>query len=195
MNAKSERQRQKDVEFTCIEAVAQATCCKAIREDEANQWPDGWLEHGDGKREPVEVVAAFKRPAGEDPKKGSSWLRYWKQGESVARALTEKTGEAVSWHVGEDGFLLLDEATVLPLVTTPTRQDEWVLEAVHQKIAKNYVSGTPAVLVVQLYSPLPLTRFEVERMAEAIGSLGTRFKFATLWVVNNYGDAPVKIPT
>lgn len=33
-----------------------------------------------------------------------------------------------------------------------------MLHAVHQKIAKNYASGTPAVLVVQLYSPLPLTR-------------------------------------
>jgi hypothetical protein len=27
----------------------------------------------------------------------------------------------------------------------------------------------------------------------AIRALGTRFKFAALWVVNNYGDPPVKI--
>lgn len=180
-------------EFSCIEAVARTIGCKAVPEDEANRWPDGWLEHGDGKREPVEVVAAFKRPAGEDPKRGSRWLRDWKQGEAAARALTEKSGEAVSWYVGDAGFLVLDEGTELPLATTPIKQDEWVLQAVHQKIAKNYASGTPAVLVVQLHSPLPVTRFEVERLAEAIRTLGMRFKFAALWVVNNYGDPPVKI--
>lgn len=187
------KQRQKQVEFACIERVAQATGCEAVSEDEANQWPDGWLEHADGGREPVEVVAAFKRPVGEDPRKGSAWLRHWKQGEATARALSARTGEAISWHVGDDGFTLLDGKTELPLVTTPVNQDEWVLQAVHQKIAKNYASGTPAVLVVQLHSPLPLTRIEVERLAEAVRSLGARFKFATLWVVNDYGDPPVKI--
>jgi hypothetical protein len=50
------------------------------------------------------------------------------------------------------------------------------------------------VLVVQLYSPLPVTRFEVERLAEAVRAIGGRFKFAALWIVNNYGDPPVKIP-
>ncbi len=194
MNPKTDKQRQKEVESACIEAVARACGCKAVREDEANQWPDGWLEHTDGKREPVEVVAAFRRPKGEDPKTGAAWLRNWKQGEAAARALTEKTGDAASWHVDHDGFLVMDEATVLPAATTPIRQDDWVLQAVHQKIAKNYVSGTPAVLVVQLFSPLPLTHFEVERLAQAIRALGTRFKFAALWVVNNYGDPPVKIP-
>ena len=145
MNAQAEKLRQKEVEFTCIEAGARAVGCQAVPEDEANQWPDGWLEHADGKREPVEVVAAFKRPAGEDPKKGSSWLRHWKQGEAAARALSEKSGEAVSWHVGDDGFLVLDEGTQLPLATTPIKQDEWVLLAVHQKIAKNYTPSRPTV--------------------------------------------------
>ena len=51
------------------------------------------------------------------------------------------------------------------------------------------------MLIVQLHSPLPLTRFEVERLAQAVRDLGTRFKFAALWVVNNYGDPPVKVPT
>jgi hypothetical protein len=193
VNVGTEKQRQKTVEFSCIEAVARASGCKAVLEDEANQWPDGWLEHADGKREPVEVVAAFKRPAGEDPKKGASWLRHWKQGEAAARALDEKTGEAVSWHVGDDGFFLLDGVTPLPVAIEPIRQDDWVLLAVHQKIEKNYASGTPAVLVVQLNSPFPLLPFEVERMAEAIRKLGSRFKFAALWVVNNYGDPPVEI--
>jgi hypothetical protein len=186
--------QKKEAEFACINAVAQAAGCKAIREDEANQWPDGWLEHPDGRREPAEVVAAFKRPDGEDVGSGSSWLRSWKQGERAARAMSERTGEAVSWHVGDDGVLLLDEATVLPPATTPVKQDEWLLQAVHQKIAKNYATGTPAVLIVQLHSPLPLTRFEIDRLAETIRSLGTRFQFAALWVVNNYGDPPVKIP-
>jgi hypothetical protein len=195
MAAGAGKERQKTIEFACIEAVAQASGCTAVREDEANQWPDGWLEHADGKREPVEVVAAFKRPAGEDPKKGSSWLRHWKQGEAAARALAEKSGEAVSWYVGDDGFLVLDEGTQLPLVTTPVKQDEWVLLAVHQKIAKNYTPSRPTVLIVQLHSALPLTRFEVERLAQAVRDLGTRFKFAALWVVNNYGDPPVRIPT
>jgi hypothetical protein len=31
-------------------------------------------------------------------------------------------------------------------------------------------------------------------MARAIRSLGARFRFEPLWVVNNYGDPPVKIP-
>ena len=194
MTRTTEKQRQKDVEFASIESVARVTGCTAIAEAEANQWPDGWLEHADGHREPVEVVAAFKRPSGEDPRKGSSWLRHWKQGEAAAHALSEKTGEVVSWHVGDDGFLVLDGTAALPLATTPIRQDEWVLHAVHQKIAKNYDSGIPAVLVVQLQSPLPLTRFEVERLAEVIRALGSRFKFAALWVVNNYGDSPAKIP-
>ncbi len=191
MGSKAEKQRQKDVEFSCIEAVARTSGCKAVPEDEANQWPDGWLEHADAKREPVEVVAAFKRLAREDPKKGSFWLRYWKQGEAAARALSERTGEAVSWHVGDDGVLVLDEATVLPVATTPINQDEWVLHAVHQKVAKNYATEAPAVLVVQL----PLTRFEVARLARAIRAFGSRFNFAALWVLNDYGDPPVKIPT
>lgn len=189
------KQHQKEIEFASIEAVGRASGCRAVPENEANQWPDGWLEHADGKREPVEVVAAFKRPAGEDPKMGSAWLRNWKQGEAAARARSEKTGEAVSWHVGDAGFLLLDGTTELPLATTPIMQEEWVLHAVHQKIAKNYASGIPAVLVVQLHSPLPLTTFEVERLAAAIRALGTRFTFAALWVVNEYGDPPVKIAT
>jgi hypothetical protein len=62
-------------------------------------------------------------------------------------------------------------------------------------MAKNYVSGTPAVLIVQLHSPLPLIRFEIERLAQAVRDLGTPFKFAALWVVNNYGDPPAKVPT
>jgi hypothetical protein len=90
--------------------------------------------------------------------------------------------------------MLLDRTTKLPVATTPIRQDEWVLQAVHQKIAKNYVSGTPAVLVVQLYSPWPPLGVEVERLAATVRALGTRFKFAALWVVSNYGDPPVKIP-
>jgi len=188
------KQRQKEVEFACIEAIARASGCEAIPEDEENQWPDGWLQHANGSPKPVEVVAAFKRPADEDPKTGASWLRHWKQGEAGARALSEKTGEAVSWYVSGDGFMLLDGVTPLPVATEPIRQDEWVLLAVHQKIAKNYVSGTPAVLVVQLHSPFPLMPFEVERMAVGIRSLGARFKFAAIWVVNNYGDPPVKIP-
>jgi hypothetical protein len=76
----------------------------------------------------------------------------------------------------------------------PIKQDEWVLHAVHPKIAKNYSVNMPAVLIVQLRSPLPLTRFEVERLAQAMRAVGTRFKFAALWVVNNYGDPLVQIP-
>jgi hypothetical protein len=88
--------------------------------------------------------------------------------------------------VGDHGFLVLAR-TDLPLATTPTRQDEWVRHAVHQKIAKNYVSGTPAVLVIRLCSPLRLTRFEVERwqrrsVPSEPGALA----------VNNYGDPPVR---
>jgi hypothetical protein len=194
VKVRTAKDRQKKIEFACIEAVARTTTSKAVPENELNEWPDGWLEHAGGEREPVEVVAAFRRPAGEDPKKGSSWLRNWKSGDAAARALAEKTGECVSFHVGDDGFMLLDDTTKLPLATTPIKQDEWVLCAVHQKVAKNYGPGVPAVLVVQLYSPLPLTPFEVERLAVAVRSLGSRFKFAALWVVNNYGDPPVKIP-
>ncbi len=151
--AQSEKQRQKEVEFRCIQAVARATDGKAVREDEANQWPDGWLEYPDGKREPVEVVAAFRRPTGEEAKKGSAWIRNWKQGEAGAGVRRDETGEVASWYVGDgdDGFLLLDEATVLPPATTPISQDDWVLLAVGQKIAKGYVSDTPAVLIVQLH--------------------------------------------
>lgn len=192
VSGSAEKQRQKGIEFACIEAVARTGGWRAVAADEANQWPDGWLEHY-GTREPVEVVAAFRRTAGEEPKKGSSWLRSWKRGATVARALSEKTGEAVSWHVGEDGFLVLDGTTELPLAPTPIRQNEWVLHAV-QKIAKNYASGPPAILIVQLDSPLPLTRFEIEQLAEALRALATRFTFAALWVVNDYGDPPVKIP-
>ena len=68
-----------------------------------------------------------------------------------------------------------------------------MLYAVHQKLAKNYASGTPAVLIVQLYSPLPLMRFELERIATAIRAMGSRFKFAALWIVNDYGDPPALV--
>jgi|HubBroStandDraft_6_1064221.scaffolds.fasta_scaffold66849_3 hypothetical protein len=51
VNASPEKQRQKAVEFACVESVAQAMGCKAVP-DEANQWPDGWLEHADAEREP-----------------------------------------------------------------------------------------------------------------------------------------------
>lgn len=42
--------------------------------------------------------------------------------------------------------------------------------------------------------PLLLARVEVERLGKAARVLGGRFKFAALWVVNCYGDLPVKIP-
>lgn len=192
MNVQAEKQRQKEVEFRCIEAVARAVGCNAVPEDESNEWPDGWLESAEKKRKPVEVVAAFKRPAGENPKDGASWQRHSKQAERIARSHAEKTGEAVSWHIGEGGFLVLDGKTELPLATTPIRQDEWVLQAARQKVAKHY--ATPPVLVVHLHSPLPLTRFEIERLAEAVRSWSSPSPFAALWVVNNYGDPPVKIP-
>jgi hypothetical protein len=195
MNASAEKQRQKEIEFACIEAVARARGCKAMPENEANQWPDGRLEHADGKKELVEVVAAFKRPADEDPTQGSSYKRYSKKAESLARARAEGTGEPVSWHVGDHGFMLLDGVTPLPVATEPLRLDKWILSAVEQKIDKHYAYDTPTVLIVQLHSPLPLIWFEIERLAEGVRTLRTRFKFAALWVVNNYGDPPVKIPT
>lgn len=195
VNAKTEKSRQKEVEFACIESMARALASKAVQEPESSQWPDGWLESPDGRKEPVEVVAAFRRPKGEDPRSGSVWLRDWKQAESAARSLAGRTGEAVSFHVDDDGFTLLDGENELPLATMPIRQDEWVLHAVRQKIAKNYSSNIPPILVVQLYSPLPLMDFEIERISAAIRSLGTQFKFGALWVVNDYGDPPVKIPT
>jgi hypothetical protein len=30
--------------------------------DEANQWPDGWLEHANGQREPVELDGVTPLP-------------------------------------------------------------------------------------------------------------------------------------
>lgn len=157
--AKSENERQKAIELASTEAVARVIGCKAIAEDEANPWPDGWMEHPHGDREPVEVVAAFRRPANEDPKRGSYWLRHWKRGDRAALALAEASGEAVSFYVHDDGFMVLDGNSALPLAMEPTNQNEWVIHALHQKVAKNYASGTPAILVVQLCSPLPLTRF------------------------------------
>jgi hypothetical protein len=59
MNASVEKQRQKEIEFACIEAVARASGCRGIPENEANQWPDGRLEHADGKRNPSKSWRAF----------------------------------------------------------------------------------------------------------------------------------------
>lgn len=117
-----------------------------------------------------------------------------REGDRAARALAEQKGEAVSFHVGEVKFIVLDGRTTLPLATKPIKQDQFVLHAVHQKVLKNYASGTPAVLVVQLHSPAARAL-----RGRAAGSGGPRPRIAGQvrggsGVDNNYGDPPVKIP-
>lgn len=188
------RHHKGTVEFACIEAVARAVGCKAVAEADANGWPDGWLEHADGRRQSVEVVQAFRRPRGEDPKLGSAAQRNWVLGSRESEALAKKAGQPVSFHATEDGFMLLDGTTPLPLATEPVRQDEWVVAAIQQKLAKNYASVHPATLIVNLKSPLALLPFEVERISSVVAGLGDEFTFADLWVVNDFGDAPIRIP-
>ncbi len=182
------KDQQKLAESRLVEELAVARQCSAIAVPEQQQWPDGFLVEPDGTRLPVEVVGAYWREPGEDPRKGSPWKRAHVEAEREANQRTEETGTPHHFgaHYDKPWVIPADGHSLLPPTTQPIRPDLWILAAVEQKARKQY--AVQSILLVDL-DHFETPRFEDWNLGERIASLAAG-RFLEVWIVDQYSHIP-----
>src|SRR2546428_9465506 len=119
-------QRKRAWERACVERVA------AVRGGEwkapTGNWPDGLLVELSGQELPVEVVSAYERPAGEDPKTGSAWMRAHNKAEALARDLERHSEYPVAFgaRLDQPYAIPLDGQHLLPPQLEPWDPVPWI---------------------------------------------------------------------
>ncbi len=178
------RNRQKAIEFSSVERVAEAQGTRALQE--LGCWPDAWLLERSGQKIPVEVVSAYQRRPGEDPRKGAPSLVAYKKAERAAQEI-ERTGTPAAFgtHLDQGFAIPMDGQHALPLPILPVHPVEWVLTSIQQKMRKRYAQEMETILVVQ-FQWMALEPYQLDNLAKLLAHHGCRFR--QVWIVSDFGD-------
>jgi hypothetical protein len=187
LRSPSAKAAQKAAEFRLVDELAKARRCTAIQVPEEHQWPDAFLEEADRTRLPVEVVGAYWREPGEDPRRGSPWKRAQVKATREAHERTAATGTPHHFgaHYDKPWVVPADGYSLIPPTTQPVRPDLWILKAVEQKVDKRY---PPSILLVDL-DHFDTPGFEDWNLGDRIATLAAG-RFIEVWIVNRYSHIP-----
>jgi hypothetical protein len=138
MRLATKKECQKDDERRILDRVAWVRGTPLVYDSrDPDAFPDGFFDEDD-REQPVEVVEAFEREPGEDPRKGSQWRRAWQRAQAMAQEIEQGLGVHAAWgaHGSEPFAIPLDGTTLIPPRLTLVHPEQWVAAAVQQKLAR-----------------------------------------------------------
>ncbi len=179
-----QRKQEKEAEFLNVAKVCAVR--GGVPRREIGRWPDAWIDESSGDAVPVEVVAAFQRRPGEDPKNGAPSAIAYKRAERDAERLTRETDVPCAFgaHQDQPFAVRLTGQYRMPVPLEPVQPIQWILTAAAQKIAKHYSSAKQAILVVDLRW-MPLYDFELPVLGRLLAEAGCTFR--EVWIVSEFG--------